>query len=88
MSENFTTKGAIALDSIKDVPRNLTGPYIKIEIATHKDKHSKHQTLRASSVTLERECVVALPCGTNRRTSLGVQVTSAAETSVLLASRS
>lgn len=43
--------------------------------------------LGSSSVTLERQSVVALPGGTDRRASLGVQVPSAAKTTVLLSGR-
>jgi len=56
-------------------------------MVTNTRERASSRPLRSSSVTFERQGVVALPCSTDRRASLGVQVSSAAKSTVLLACR-
>lgn len=66
----------------------VVGQYINKLMQTNVRGRTSSKALKSSSVALERQGVVALPCGTDGWTSLGVQMTSAAKTTVLLSSGS
>jgi hypothetical protein len=69
------------------IPKIVVGHYINKSMLTNMRERTSSITLRSSSVTFERKGVVALPCSTDRRASLGVQVSSAAKPTVLLSCR-